>query len=1122
MGSVDLTIAAVNDGPEAGDDQLNLAEDNALNFTAADILANDSDIDGDQLSITGISQNPEHGELSFNSETGEFSYVPDENYNGEDSFVYTVSDGNGGLSNATVTFTIDPVNDDPVVIEGSASGAEDAPLVFDVSDLISDVDGDDLSIQNFEQPANGSLVLEGTQFTFTPDENWNGDTSFEYTVIDGEGGSDIGSVSLSIEPVNDDPTAESHTFELKEDGSLVITEADLLAGAEDVDGDNLSVTHVTDPANGELIDNGDSTWTFTPDDDWSGETSFEYTVSDGQGGEVTETVQLNVEEGAEEANVRFIVNDQKTIYPDYSDEDSNYEVKQPEAFGTTEVITGEEMDTDGIRDSDQISVTYQDENAASLQLDSGWNSIKNALAQSDEAADITMTDFVRSDVKLGGDGDSSVVIDGAKRGDISTGEGDDSVDVTAKTNNAGWSNTFNIDTGAGADAVSLEGDKGLTEFNVDTGAGADEVKLGADYKNSEVNVGEGHDVVTGGEGEDIVYGGAGNDNLSGGEGDDILYGGDAAFSVERNRGSDTIEVGDIPDDVEISAVGGDLSADSHGFGVDDGEKDHIHQGLSQEMAYDPLTGVSEGLVFDFGHNVIEAEIEFNHFKSNGKESEQGQYRLIDSDGNESVWVTFTAADLDNNDGELVISSDEGFAGIEFRATGYESDPKGWENEHHNTGKAYDSSDYLIESISYSYDDVIYHEEGGNDVLLGGLGNDILYGGGGDDTLDGGAGIDEVYAGSGDDAATFVVGQSDGIDQYHGGTGDDTFRVELTGEQLENSDIVADLRELNDFIQENSNENSDNGPIETFEHLGVQVGDFEKLDIVVDGQSTDIGDIQIENQWTNDDFDRSQHSRPAHFQVGDPEHSPEGDDALHSHRHTDSTKDFDHEWDTKAHHYRGLEGEEDARDVLTGSEANDAYTLDWGGREELSSIEEFNTGAGDDIVDLASYRYEYGDTVMNLGDGKDVGWGNLGDDQIFGGAGNDWLAGNSGDDLLQGGLGDDRIEGNAGDDEIHVGQGDDIAMGHTGNDLFVFNLDEGDLGQNWISGGEGTDTLQVSGSEGQNWVLHVEGDGEEHTIQGMAGDAGQYGEEHLSYSGSLVFDNGQSKVQFTDIEKIEWF
>ncbi|ODN42140.1 cadherin-like domain-containing protein [Piscirickettsia litoralis] len=79
------------------------------------------------------------------------------------------------------------MNDDPVVIEGSASGAEDAPLVFDVSDLISDVDGDDLSIQNFEQPANGNLTLEGTQFTFTPDENWNGDTSFEYTVTDGEG-----------------------------------------------------------------------------------------------------------------------------------------------------------------------------------------------------------------------------------------------------------------------------------------------------------------------------------------------------------------------------------------------------------------------------------------------------------------------------------------------------------------------------------------------------------------------------------------------------------------------------------------------------------------------------------------------------------------------------------------------------------------------------------------------------------------------------------------------------------------------------------------------------------------------------------------------------------------------
>ncbi|OAJ33284.1 RTX-I toxin determinant A from serotypes 1/9 [Piscirickettsiaceae bacterium NZ-RLO1] len=302
-----------------------------------------------------------------------------------------------------------------------------------------------------------------------------------------------------------------------------------------------------------------------------------------------------------------------------------------------------------------------------------------------------------------------------------------------------------------------------------------------------------------------------------------------------------------------------------------------------------------------------------------------------------------------------------------------------------------------------------------------------------------------------------------------------------------------------------------------------MSDFENLDIIVDGQSMNIDDIQAENQWTNDDFDQNQHSRPAHFQVGDPEHSPDGGEALQSHRDADSTKDFDHEWDTKAHHYRGLEGEEDANDVLTGSDSNDAYTLDWGGGEEITSIEEFNTGAGDDIVDLASYRYEYGDTVMNLGEGSDVGWGNIGEDQIFGGAGNDWLAGNSGNDLLKGGLGDDRLEGNAGDDEIHVGQGDDIAMGHSGNDLFVFNLDEGNLGQNWVSGGEGEDSLQLSGSGGQNWVLHVENGGDGEVIHGTTGEAGQYGAEGgLSFSGSITFEDGQSKVQFSDIEKIEWF
>ncbi|ODN42141.1 cadherin-like domain-containing protein [Piscirickettsia litoralis] len=569
-GSVDISLAAVNDAPVGVDDDLSLSEDNALTFNAADILANDIDVDLDTLEITGISVEPDHGELIDNGD-GTWTFTPAENYNGDDAFTYTVSDGQGGFSTATVSLTIDPVNDDPVVIDGTESGSEDTPLVFDVSDLISDIDGDDVFIDSFEQPANGVLTLDGTEFTFTPNENWNGDTSFEYTVSDGQGGTDTGSVDISLAAVNDDPTAIDHTFELKEDGSITFSEGDLLAGAEDVDGDDLSVTHVADPANGELVDNGDGTWTFTPDENWNGETSFDYTVSDAQGGEVTETVTLDVEPQTEKVNVQFILNDQQTINPDYTDAQTNYTIKQPGDFGITESITGEQMNTQGIDDSDQISVTYQDENAASVQLDSGWNSIKNILAISDEAADISLSDFVRTDVQLGDGGDSTVNIEGAKRGDISTGDGSDIIDITAKTNNAGWSNTFNIATAAGADFIHLVGDQDLTVFNVNSGTGDDVIELGNGYANSTIHAGYGDDIVRGGTGEDIIFGGAGNDQLFGGAGDDVLRGGQGDDILRGGQGDDRLHGGQ-GDDRLHGGAGNDVLRGGQG-------EDRLHGGL---------------------------------------------------------------------------------------------------------------------------------------------------------------------------------------------------------------------------------------------------------------------------------------------------------------------------------------------------------------------------------------------------------------------------------------------------------------------------------------------------------------------------------------------------------------
>ena len=107
-----MTVTAVNDAPIAGNNAVTTAEDTAVSVTAGTLLGNDSDADGDALSVTGISQ-PLHGSAVLTGTT--VTYTPDDDFNGVDSLTYTVSDGHGGTATATVAVTkLTPVNDAPV------------------------------------------------------------------------------------------------------------------------------------------------------------------------------------------------------------------------------------------------------------------------------------------------------------------------------------------------------------------------------------------------------------------------------------------------------------------------------------------------------------------------------------------------------------------------------------------------------------------------------------------------------------------------------------------------------------------------------------------------------------------------------------------------------------------------------------------------------------------------------------------------------------------------------------------------------------------------------------------------------------------------------------------------
>ena len=305
-GTVNGTINPINDDPTAVADAYATNEDTALNIPASGVLGNDSDIDGDTITVLSHTA-AANGTVVVNGD-GSFTYTPNANFNGSDTFTYTVSDGNGGTDTATVTITVNPVNDAPVANDDAFSTDEDTPSgTIDLVGNDTDVDGDTLSVQSIAGTtltpgvAQTIAVTNGTVnvsaagvVTFTPDANYNGPVTFDYVVSDGNGGTDTGTVNGTINPINDDPTAVADAYATNEDTALNIPASGVLGNDSDIDGDTITVLSHTAAANGTVVVNGDGSFTYTPNSGYNGFDSFTYTISDGNGGTDTATVTINI------------------------------------------------------------------------------------------------------------------------------------------------------------------------------------------------------------------------------------------------------------------------------------------------------------------------------------------------------------------------------------------------------------------------------------------------------------------------------------------------------------------------------------------------------------------------------------------------------------------------------------------------------------------------------------------------------------------------------------------------------------------------------------------------------------------------------------------------------------
>ncbi|NNL04267.1 MAG: tandem-95 repeat protein [Xanthomonadales bacterium] len=192
-----------NQPPVANTDTGAVDEDGATDIA---VLINDSDPDNDPLDVTGVT-NPPNGSTTINPDST-VGYTPDSNYNGTDSFSYTVSDGNGGSDTGSVSVTVNPVNDYPVAADDSGIvTSQDTPVDIYVLDNDSDVDNDPLNVAAVNQGMIGTVANNNGYVTYQPSPGATGSDSFAYTVSDGNGGSDSATVSVTVTAPNQAPTA---------------------------------------------------------------------------------------------------------------------------------------------------------------------------------------------------------------------------------------------------------------------------------------------------------------------------------------------------------------------------------------------------------------------------------------------------------------------------------------------------------------------------------------------------------------------------------------------------------------------------------------------------------------------------------------------------------------------------------------------------------------------------------------------------------------------------------------------------------------------------------------------------------------------------------------------------
>ncbi|ENT7214980.1 tandem-95 repeat protein, partial [Vibrio parahaemolyticus] len=359
--TVEVNVTPVNDAPVAKDDIATTQEDTAVTI---DVLPNDTDVDGDKLSIQSATVPEAQGKVEIVD--GKLVFTPAENFNGDAEITYTLTDG-ALTDQATVKVTVNAVNDTPVVesnIADQALAEDFTPYTIDLNTAFSDVDNVDGEL-TFSVSGNSNIqvaIVNGIA-TITPTADWNGSETLTFTATDPSGESISQTVNFTVTPVAD-IVADKAT--VVEDTPTFIK----VLGNDTFEGDDKLVSLDTNngPANGTVSVNPDGSVTYTPNDNYHGADSFTYIVTSGG---VSESTTVNVDvtpvNDAPVAKDDIATTQEDTavtidVLPNDTDVDGDklsiQSASAPEAQGKVEIVDGKLVFTPAENFNGDAEITY--------------------------------------------------------------------------------------------------------------------------------------------------------------------------------------------------------------------------------------------------------------------------------------------------------------------------------------------------------------------------------------------------------------------------------------------------------------------------------------------------------------------------------------------------------------------------------------------------------------------------------------------------------------------------------------------------------------------------------------------------------------------------------------------